>query len=196
MKRTLFLLALLASPASGSWWSYHTLIPWLPVCPAQIEIEGSGGVCFFDDDEEPYSSDRPQRGRLVRGRDSFGMVEGGGRMIRVPWLGFPWIELGGLPWQRQDAEQDRIITEHGITIGIISTAMPLSLAIGEWEAAGKRWRETGGLPPDLAAFLCGWFAFDLYDDRPPDPDRMRDSWRAGWFEAEAMAAIEAGSPSL
>lgn len=54
----LVLLALLASPVSASWWSYHTLVPWL-VCPAQIEIEGSGGTCFFDDDEEPYASHRP-----------------------------------------------------------------------------------------------------------------------------------------
>lgn len=59
MKRAMIALALLASPASASWWSYHTLIPWLPVCPPSVEVEGSGGICYFDDDETPYSSDRP-----------------------------------------------------------------------------------------------------------------------------------------
>lgn len=64
----------------------------------------------------------------------------------------------------------------------------LDMAITRYAVKAESWRQTGGVPPDLKAFLCGWFAFRVFEEMP-NPPHFRDSFRAGWAEAEVMGQM-------
>lgn len=68
----------------------------------------------------------------------------------------------------------------------------LDVALVRWSVVCRTWQETAaGHQPDLGAFLAGWYMSQLTSEMPRLKSSFRDSFRAGWHEAETMTAIAA-----
>lgn len=68
----------------------------------------------------------------------------------------------------------------------------LNHGLYRFAAVSARWLEHGGTTPDVTAFLAGWLARGVFRDEPEhgDGDAFRDSWRAGWREADMAREID------
>ena len=66
----------------------------------------------------------------------------------------------------------------------------IELALIRFAVVAKRWEgHGGGMFPDLNAFLAGWCLRAVNAPRPVDVGRLRDSFWAGWREADESIAI-------
>lgn len=71
--------------------------------------------------------------------------------------------------------------------------LTLDLAIIRYSVICESWqRLSPGFTPVLGAFLAGWFCRDMGSkaDESVAGGRFRDSWRAGWTEADSQLAID------
>lgn len=77
-------------------------------------------------------------------------------------------------------------SSHESTVPASRPALSLDLGLIRWSVVCRRWQESSwGHQPDLGAFLSGWFAFQIFGAKP-EADILRDSYSAGWHEAETI----------
>lgn len=75
--------------------------------------------------------------------------------------------------------------------GVPRFMLPLDLALIRWSVKCEAWGElAAGNAPLLGAFLAGWYCRSICASKPVQPGQYRDSFQAGWGEADAQIAIE------
>lgn len=68
--------------------------------------------------------------------------------------------------------------------------LTLELALVRWSVVHKKWDEfSSGNMPYLHAFLAGWCCRVIGTSEPEHVGQFRESFRAGWSEAEAQIQI-------
>lgn len=66
----------------------------------------------------------------------------------------------------------------------------LDEALTRWTVICRRWQDiASGSQPVLGPFLAGWFLRDMGEDIDVGRKPGRDSFRAGWCEADTMINI-------
>ena len=72
--------------------------------------------------------------------------------------------------------------------------LPLDLALIRWSVKCTALGElAAGAEPLLGAFLAGWYCRCIGASLPEDLGQFRDSFRAGWKEADDFIQIEINS---
>ena len=71
----------------------------------------------------------------------------------------------------------------------------LDIALIRWSVVHLRRKEIGGDIPYLPAFLAGWNCRAIGASEPLDVGQFRDSFRAGWNEADEHITIESRKPA-
>lgn len=75
--------------------------------------------------------------------------------------------------------------------GARAMVLPLDVAMARWSETCASWNAmAAGSAPALGAFLAGWYCRCIGASRPEDEGMFRESFRAGWREADAQIAIE------
>lgn len=68
--------------------------------------------------------------------------------------------------------------------------LTLDLAIIRYAVVCERWQKLStGMVPVFGAFVCGWFGRDMGQSVDVGAGTFRDSWRAGWAEADSAKQI-------
>lgn len=68
--------------------------------------------------------------------------------------------------------------------------LPLDLALIRWSVVCQSWGElSSGHAPLLPAFLAGWCCRCIGADMPVNVGQFKDSFRAGWCEADDQIII-------
>ena len=66
----------------------------------------------------------------------------------------------------------------------------LTLAIIRYSVVCQRWNVlSAGFNPSLESFLAGWFCRVIGSEKPNDCGRLKDSFNAGWDEADSAVVI-------
>lgn len=74
-------------------------------------------------------------------------------------------------------------TVHGLVL-------PFDLAFIRWAVVCRSWGDiANGHAPLLVAFLAGWCCRCIAADQPMNMGQFRDSYRAGWREADDQITI-------
>ena len=71
--------------------------------------------------------------------------------------------------------------------------LPLDLALTRWSVVHGSWNALGGPMPVLSAFLAGWCLRCIGAEQPKDVGILRQSFLAGWHEADNQISIMARS---
>lgn len=74
-----------------------------------------------------------------------------------------------------------------------SLILPLETALIRWSVVHLRWHDFSSDMPLLTAFLAGWCSRCIGLSEPENVGTFRDSYRAGWNEADTMIEIELAS---